>query len=107
MGFSALDGLVMGTRCGAIDPGVLLYLQKKHGLSVEALVNFGAARRNELTIVSKVLPGNASTAGRIFRSCSLSLDKTTADQVCSVRINFTDGTPLACNSIRPGLKCAF
>jgi acetate kinase len=25
-GFSALDGLVMGTRCGAIDPGVLLYL---------------------------------------------------------------------------------
>lgn len=26
MGFSALDGLVMGTRCGHIDPGVLLYL---------------------------------------------------------------------------------
>lgn len=26
MGFSALDGLVMGTRCGSIDPGVLLYL---------------------------------------------------------------------------------
>ena len=25
-GFSALDGLVMGTRCGSIDPGVLLYL---------------------------------------------------------------------------------
>jgi acetate kinase len=26
MGFSALDGLVMGTRCGSIDPGVLLFL---------------------------------------------------------------------------------
>lgn len=26
MGFTALDGLVMGTRCGALDPGVLLYL---------------------------------------------------------------------------------
>ena len=26
MGFSALDGLVMGTRCGALDPGILLYL---------------------------------------------------------------------------------
>ncbi|MDO5641764.1 MAG: acetate/propionate family kinase [Paracoccus sp. (in: a-proteobacteria)] len=26
MGFSALDGLPMGTRCGQIDPGVLLYL---------------------------------------------------------------------------------
>ncbi|MDB6061216.1 MAG: acetate kinase [Verrucomicrobiaceae bacterium] len=26
MGFSALDGLIMGTRCGSIDPGVLIYL---------------------------------------------------------------------------------
>jgi acetate kinase len=26
MGFSALDGLPMGTRCGSLDPGVLLYL---------------------------------------------------------------------------------
>lgn len=26
MGFSALDGLVMGTRCGSLDPGVILYL---------------------------------------------------------------------------------
>jgi acetate kinase len=26
MGFSVLDGLVMGRRCGALDPGVLLYL---------------------------------------------------------------------------------
>lgn len=31
MGFTALDGLVMGTRCGVIDPGLLLYLmQEKH-----------------------------------------------------------------------------
>jgi acetate kinase len=34
MGFSALDGLMMGRRCGAIDPGVLLYLQKTKGMSV-------------------------------------------------------------------------
>src|SRR5262249_11388272 len=26
MGFSALDGLPMGTRCGSLDPGVILYL---------------------------------------------------------------------------------
>ena len=26
MGFTAVDGLLMGTRCGAIDPGVILYL---------------------------------------------------------------------------------
>lgn len=29
MGLTPLDGLVMGTRCGAIDPGVLLYLQQR------------------------------------------------------------------------------
>ncbi len=28
-GFSALDGLVMATRCGAIDPGILLYLGRQ------------------------------------------------------------------------------
>ena len=33
MGFTALDGLVMGTRCGSVDPGVLLYLLDRHGLS--------------------------------------------------------------------------
>ena len=29
MGFSALDGLMMGTRSGALDPGVLLYLKEQ------------------------------------------------------------------------------
>ena len=33
MGFTALDGLVMGTRCGSIDPGVVLYLEQERGLS--------------------------------------------------------------------------
>ncbi len=33
MGFSALDGLPMGTRCGQIDPGVLLYLMLDRQLS--------------------------------------------------------------------------
>ncbi len=37
MGFSALDGLPMGTRCGQIDPGVLLYLLQHKGLSAQAL----------------------------------------------------------------------
>ncbi|MDX8347792.1 acetate/propionate family kinase [Cognatiyoonia sp. IB215446] len=32
MGFSALDGLPMGTRCGQIDPGVLLYLIEQKGM---------------------------------------------------------------------------
>jgi acetate kinase len=35
MGFTALDGLCMGTRPGAIDPGVVLYLFQNLGLSVK------------------------------------------------------------------------
>jgi acetate kinase len=37
MGFSALDGLMMGTRCGAIDPGVLLYLLEHEHMTVAQL----------------------------------------------------------------------
>jgi acetate kinase len=33
MGFTPLDGLVMATRCGAIDPGVILHVQRQFGLS--------------------------------------------------------------------------
>ena len=33
MGFTALDGLVMGTRCGVIDPGLLLYLMQEKGMT--------------------------------------------------------------------------
>ncbi len=33
MGFTALDGLVMGTRCGSLDPGVVLYMLQQKGLS--------------------------------------------------------------------------
>jgi acetate kinase len=39
MGFSALDGLMMGTRCGALDPGVLLYLLTEKNMSVPELSN--------------------------------------------------------------------
>jgi acetate kinase len=37
MSFTALDGLPMGTRCGAVDPGVLLYLMNARGLDGHAL----------------------------------------------------------------------
>ncbi|MCU0954734.1 MAG: acetate/propionate family kinase [Hyphomicrobium sp.] len=33
MGFSALDGLPMGTRCGQLDPGVVLYLIEEEGMN--------------------------------------------------------------------------
>jgi acetate kinase len=37
MGFTALEGLPMGTRCGQIDPGVLIYLMDEHGMDARAL----------------------------------------------------------------------
>lgn len=37
MSFTPLDGLVMGTRCGALDPGVLLYLIQARGMDAAAL----------------------------------------------------------------------
>src|SRR3546814_11810724 len=37
MGFSTLDGLIMGTRCGAIDPGVLIYLLREKRMDVAGL----------------------------------------------------------------------
>ncbi|MFC7689026.1 hypothetical protein ACFQY5_04650 [Paeniroseomonas aquatica] len=41
MGFTAAEGLMMGTRCGSIDPGVLIHLMDRHGLGpreLEALI---------------------------------------------------------------------
>jgi acetate kinase len=37
MGFTAVEGLVMGTRCGSIDPGVLIYLMDERGLDARGL----------------------------------------------------------------------
>jgi acetate kinase len=37
MGFTAVDGLMMGTRSGALDPGVLLYLMQERGLDAAAI----------------------------------------------------------------------
>jgi len=49
MGFTALDGVPMGTRCGQIDPGVLLHLLGTEGM--------------ELAAVQKLLYGNAGLKG--------------------------------------------
>jgi len=40
MGFTAVDGLPMGSRTGNIDPGVLLYLQRHYHMDTDQLENF-------------------------------------------------------------------
>lgn len=53
MGFTAVDGLMMGTRTGTIDPGVLLYLMQEHGMDARAIEDL-LYRRSGLLGVSGV-----------------------------------------------------
>ncbi|MDG4596862.1 MAG: acetate kinase [Candidatus Contendobacter sp.] len=39
MGFTAVEGLPMGTRSGSLDPGVLIYLIERHGMGAKDLTN--------------------------------------------------------------------
>jgi len=39
MGFCAVDGLMMGTRSGSLDPGVVLYLMAQRGMSAKEIEN--------------------------------------------------------------------
>jgi acetate kinase len=53
MGFSPLEGVMMATRSGSVDPGLLLYLQERCGLGVAELRD-GLANRSGLLGVSGV-----------------------------------------------------
>jgi acetate kinase len=55
MGFTALDGLMMGTRCGQIDPGVLLHLMREYGMDADALERL-LGRESGLLGVSGISP---------------------------------------------------
>ncbi len=39
MGLTPLDGVPMGSRCGRLDPGVVLYLQQARGMSADAVAD--------------------------------------------------------------------
>ncbi len=39
MGFTPLEGLVMGTRCGDLDASIILYMQKELGMSIDEVDN--------------------------------------------------------------------
>jgi acetate kinase len=50
MGFTALDGLVMGTRCGALDPGVVLHLLRRENMDASELERMLYARSGLLGV---------------------------------------------------------
>jgi acetate kinase len=69
MGFSALEGLPMGTRCGAIDPGLLLYLLDHDGLTAAQLARLlyyesGLLGLSGLSSDMRVLEASTSTVAR-------------------------------------------
>ena len=40
MGFTPLDGIMMGTRCGAIDPAIVTYVMDREGMTPDEMNNF-------------------------------------------------------------------
>ncbi|MBQ7354226.1 MAG: acetate kinase [Clostridia bacterium] len=40
MGFTPLDGLVMGTRCGSIDPAIVTYVMDREGMTPDEMNNY-------------------------------------------------------------------
>ncbi|WP_347311811.1 acetate/propionate family kinase [Defluviimonas sp. SAOS-178_SWC] len=55
MGFTALDGLVMGRRCGTLDAGVVLYMQREMGMSADEIEDV-LYRQSGLLGVSGISP---------------------------------------------------
>lgn len=55
MGFTAVDGLMMGTRCGALDAGVILYLMREEHMDAAAIENL-IYRESGLLGVSGISP---------------------------------------------------
>jgi acetate kinase len=70
MGFSSLDGLPMGTRCGEIDPGVLLYMMQHESMDSETISNI-LYKESGL----KALSGGLSNDMRVLESAQTSESK--------------------------------
>lgn len=69
MGFTALDGLIMGTRCGTLDPGVPIHLMRERGLDAAALEDLlynhsGLLGLSGLSSDMRVLLASAEPAAR-------------------------------------------
>jgi acetate kinase len=65
MGFTPLEGLVMGTRCGDLDPAIVTYLLQHHGLSAAEIENILNTRSGVLGVsgISKDIREVLSRAG--------------------------------------------
>jgi acetate kinase len=74
MGFTALDGCIMGTRCGTIDPGVVLWLARERGLSIDDIERLlyresGLLGLSGLSADMRVLLASDAPAARLAIDC--------------------------------------
>ncbi len=74
MGFTALDGCIMGTRCGTLDPGVVLWLARERGLSLDAIERLlyresGLLGLSGLSADMRVLLASDAPAARLAIDC--------------------------------------
>src|SRR5918995_5528048 len=89
MGFSALDGLPMGTRCGAIDAGVVFYMLREMKLSPEE------AERMLYTKSGLLGVSGISNDMRVLRSKATEVDARRAIDLFVYRINREIGSLVA------------
>ncbi len=68
MGFTAVDGLMMGTRTGALDPGVILYLMDHHKMDAHAIEDLLYRRSGLLGVQRRSIPG-CSACPRFSAAC--------------------------------------
>jgi acetate kinase len=73
LGFTALDGLCMGTRPGAIDPGVILYLFQNLGLSAKEVENI-LYKKSGLIAISGISNDMRDLLGRKEPEAALAVD---------------------------------
>ncbi len=73
MGFTAVDGLPMGTRCGNLDPGVVLYLMDELGMDARAI------EKSDLPAV-----GPARRVGHLERHAHAARQAATADAMRAI-----------------------
>lgn len=78
MGFTPLEGLVMGTRCGDIDPAIVIYLQQNLGMSVEKVYDLLNKKSGVLGLTNNLSSDmrdieNAAAAGNEFAQLALDI----------------------------------
>lgn len=76
MGFTPLEGLIMGTRCGDLDPAIIFYLARETGLSsgeIEAILNKESGLKGICGVNDMRTIGEMAAAGNAEAQLAISM----------------------------------